>query len=338
MIMTRLRLLPLAAAVEGGMGLRQMLRTARATAPLQVAALLLICGFAGCDSGGGDDGGAAADQASEVSGRAADAVTYGEALSADGVVIRYEVRGTVDPTLMLVHGWANTRGIWGEHPKTLAQSHRVVALDLAGHGESGADRSDWSMGAFGDDITAVADQLGLERVVLVGFSMGGAAVLEAAKRLGDRVLGVVFVDVFKDPDIPLSDAEAQQLEAAMRANWRDPAFIRAFAFKPDAPDSLIDYVLQTMPEQPHEYWFTVLHSMRDWMQSDFLLTLQAIDSPIAAINSAEPPTNVEAMRRYAPSFTVDTIAGVGHGGILLRRVDDFDRRLLAIVERFGAGA
>ncbi|MGB5304259.1 MAG: ester cyclase, partial [Gemmatimonadota bacterium] len=61
-------------------------------------------------------------------------VMDGEALSADGVPIRYEVHGTGDPALVLVHGWTNSRAIWGVHPRTLANTHRVVALDLAGHG------------------------------------------------------------------------------------------------------------------------------------------------------------------------------------------------------------
>jgi len=116
----------------------------------------------------------------------------GEARAPDGVTISYEVRGVRDPALVLVHGWANTRAIWGVHPETLSRRHRVVALDLAGHGASGADRSEWTMEAFGEDVVAVVDELGLESTVLVGFSMGGAVVLEAAERLGDRVLGVVY--------------------------------------------------------------------------------------------------------------------------------------------------
>ena len=57
--------------------------------------------------------------------------TEGEAFSADGVVIRYETHGAGDPALVLVHGWTNSRAIWGIHPQTLARAHRVVALDLA---------------------------------------------------------------------------------------------------------------------------------------------------------------------------------------------------------------
>lgn len=259
--------------------------------------------------------------------------TDGEALSADGVAIRYEVRGSGDPALVLVHGWANTRAIWGIHPETLSRTHRVVALDLAGHGESDTDRRDWTMDAFGEDVVAVVDQLGLDSVVLVGFSMGGAAVLEAAERLGDRVLGVVLVDVFHDPNVWMSDDEAAQFAVAMREGWRDTAFIRAFAFTPDAPDSLIAYVTAMMPEEPPEHLFTVFESLHEWMKSDFQSTLQDVDRPIAAINGTLPATNVEAWQSYEPSFTVDLIEDVGHGGILLRRVEDFDARLLAIVDR-----
>ena len=48
------------------------------------------------------------------------------------------------------------------------------------------------------------------------------------------------------------------------------------------------------------------------------------------------PAGLAAMLRYAPAFTVDTMEGVGHAGILLRRVEDFDARLRRIIERFEA--
>jgi pimeloyl-ACP methyl ester carboxylesterase len=262
-----------------------------------------------------------------------------EAHSDDGVAISYEVRGDGDPALVLVHGWANTRAIWGSHPETLAEQHRVVSLDVAGHGQSGLERRDWTMDAFGGDVVAVVDQLELAQVVLVGFSMGAAVVLEAARRLGDRVLGIVFVDTFHDPDAPMNDAAMEEFEAMMRANWRDSDFIREFALTPDAPPSLLTYVQEMMPEQPGEHYFTALRSALRWMASELVPALQATDAPVAAINTTRVPTNLEAMRRYLPSFTADTIDGVGHAGILLQKTEDFDKRLLAIVDRFaGAGS
>lgn len=284
--------------------------------------LLLLAGLAGC---GADDTRTSA--------------AVGEAHSADGVPIAFEVRGSGDPTIVLVHGWTNSRAIWGEHPHTLARTHRTVALDLAGHGVSGDDRQDWTMDAFGDDVAAVVDELELQRVVLVGFSMGGAVVLEAAERLEDRVVGVVFVDMFKDPDRQLDDAAAERMLAGIRANWGDTAFLRAGFFRPDVPDSLVQYVAEMTPGELREHWIPTFHSMRAWMATEFEPTLRrvAAGTPVAAINATDPPTNVEALRGHAPGFTVDTIAGVGHAGILLRRVEDFDARLLALVERFDTG-
>lgn len=260
----------------------------------------------------------------------------GEAVSADGLTIRYDDRGTGDPAIVLVHGWTNSRAIWGEHPRTLSQTHRVVALDLAGHGESDADRAEWTVDAFGEDVIAVVEDLDLESVVLVGFSMGGAVVLEAADRMPERVLGVVLVDTYQDPEMSFSPDDADAFMNQFRANWGDTSFVRAFAFTPDAPDSLIMQVTAGMPAEPHEHWFDIVPAIGAWKNAEFESTVQGLEAPIAAINTTKTPTNVEGWHRYDPSFTVDTIDGVGHAGILLRRVDEFDARLLALVERFSS--
>lgn len=296
-------------------------------------ALVAILFPAGCGTNESGTGDSAADSDATESQAA---VTEGVATSPDGVEIHYEVRGAGDPAIVLIPGWTNPRAIWGEHPTTLSRSHRVVALDLAGHGASGANRSEWTVAAFGEDIAAVADQLGLERVVLVGFSMGAGVALKAAERLGDRAVGVVFVDELKDPERRPNPDETEQTIPAMRAMWGDTAAVRAFAFTPDAPDSLIEYVVGTMGDEPREHWFAILRAYEQWLLSGLEPTLGGLEMPIAAINTPVPPTEVEAWRVYAPSFTVDTIAGVGHAGILLQRVADFDALLLALVDRFAA--
>lgn len=263
-------------------------------------------------------------------------IATGATRSADGVQIRYDVRGTGEPTLVLVHGWTNDRSIWGEHPRTLSRTNRVVAIDLAGHGESGADRDEWTMASFGQDVVAVVEHLELGSVVLVGFSMGGPVVLEAATRMPNRVAGVVLVDAFKDPDTVLPDSLADIIERQFRTNWGDTAFLRAFAFTPDAPDSLVQRIAASSPAQPREHWFPILRGTLRWAHRDAKATLARLDVPLAAINTTREPTNIEAFRRYAPAFTVDTLQGVGHAGILLQRVEDFDARLRAILERFAS--
>ena len=291
------------------------------------ATLLLLSCLTGC---------AREEQEPPDTGETASGTVSGETSSADGVRIRYDVRGAGEPTLVLVHGWTNSREIWGQHPTTLSRTNRVVALDLAGHGESGADRSQWTVDRFGEDVVAVVDALELDSVVLVGFSMGGAVVLEAATRMPQRTVGVVLVDAFHDPEQVPDDSTLAQMEAQFRSSWGDTAFLRAFGFTPDAPDSLIQYTADMAPAEPREHWFPAMRELFAWARADARSTLQAVQAPIAAINTTRAPTNVEAIRRYAPSFTLDTMQGVGHAGILLQRVEDFDARLLRIVERFAS--
>ena len=93
-------------------------------------------------------------------------------LSSDNVPIYYEVQGDGEPALVFIHGWCCDRSYWREQMGEFAQQYKVVTVDLAGHGESGLDRKAWTMSAFGEDVVAVVESLGLDKVVLIGHSMG----------------------------------------------------------------------------------------------------------------------------------------------------------------------
>ncbi|NIR81136.1 MAG: alpha/beta hydrolase, partial [Gemmatimonadetes bacterium] len=152
---------------------------------------------------------------------------------------------------------------------------------------------EWTMDAFGEDVVAVVDALKLDEVVLVGFSMGAVAALEAAERMPERTLGVVFVDMFNDEDRAMTEASARQIEGAFRANWGDTAFIRAFALSPDAPNELVYGITASLPEEPEEHFFAMLPYMTGWVDTEFGPTLRGLDVPVAAINSTRVPTDVE---------------------------------------------
>jgi pimeloyl-ACP methyl ester carboxylesterase len=107
--------------------------------------------------------------------------------SSDGVEIRYDVYGKGEPAIVLVHGWALDRALWEGQVPGLSKLHRVITLDLPGHGESGKNRSQWTMAAFGQDVKAVVDASGAKQVILVGHSMGGPVVLEAARAMREKL-------------------------------------------------------------------------------------------------------------------------------------------------------
>lgn len=264
--------------------------------------------------------------------RAQMAPTAGAVSSADGVSIHYDDLGSGSPAIVLIHGWTNSRRIWGRHPETLSRTNRVVNIDLAGHGESGV-RDAWSMASFAEDVAAVVEDLELDQIVLVGFSMGGQVALAASERLPDETIGVVLVDALRDPDEAASEEQIQQLANAIRSGWGDPAFIRGFGFTPDAPDSLVQYLISIGPPTPQEHWFEMLPVVFEWQQTDRNAILQRSRVPVALINTSRRPTNLEAIHQLNDTVTLDTLSGVGHAGILLQRVDEFDEVLLGIVER-----
>src|SRR6266542_552180 len=142
----------------------------------------------------------------------------GTATSPDRIPIRYHAAGKGDPALVFVHCGGCERSFWDGQVAHFAAKHRVVALDLAGHGQSGAGRKDWTMPAFGQDVVSVVDALGLKRVVLIGHSLGGPVVLEAARRMPGRVAGLVLVDTLVDFEQRLAAEEMEKFLSALQAD------------------------------------------------------------------------------------------------------------------------
>ena len=116
--------------------------------------------------------------------------------SADGVSIAYQVVGSGQPALVFVHGWCCDQSYWDSQVPYFSQRYKVVTIDLAGHGDSGLNRRTWTMAEFGNDVVAVVKELDLDRVVLIGHSMGGFVVAEAERRMPKRVIGLVGADTF----------------------------------------------------------------------------------------------------------------------------------------------
>ena len=235
----------------------------------------------------------------------------GTATSPDGVPIRYDAAGKGDPALVFVHCGGCNRGFWDGQMAYFAPKHRVVALDLAGHGQSGSGRKDWTMQAFGEDVVSVVEALGLKRVVLIGHSLGGPAVLEAARRMPGRVAGVVLVDSWVDFEQRIPAEQIEKLLTALRADYRatTTAITSQYFFSASTPEPVKARVLETVLSGPQEIGVAVARSS---MTYDPLPALREIKAPIRAISSDLFPTNLEGNRKYAPGYQAAIMKGVGH--------------------------
>jgi len=115
----------------------------------------------------------------------------GQSLNADGVRIRYYVQGSGEP-VVLIHGWLSSASINWALPGTaalLAKDHRVIALDMRGHGLSDKPTKEEAYGPeLVQDIVRLLDHLQIPKAHIVGYSMGGIVAENFIVRHPDRVL------------------------------------------------------------------------------------------------------------------------------------------------------
>jgi pimeloyl-ACP methyl ester carboxylesterase len=235
----------------------------------------------------------------------------GTVASADGVPIRYAVSGAGEPALVFVHCWTGDRRFWDAQVACFAPRHRVVALDLAGHAESGRERRAWTIPAFGEDVRAVVERLALSRVILVGHSMGGTVILEAARRLGPRVVGLIPVDTLRNVERRWEPGEMETMLADFRADFAGsvPRFIRERLIAPATDPRVIERILAQVLAAPREMAIPAIEAT--W-RYDAAAAFREITTPIVAVNGDLQPTDVAVNRRHAPQFEALIMKGVGH--------------------------
>ncbi|MFC8566904.1 alpha/beta fold hydrolase [Streptomyces sp. NPDC057245] len=114
---------------------------------------------------------------------------------AEDTIIRYTVSGPADgPTVVLIHGWACDRRDYDELTGRLPDGHRVIAVDLAEHGESHSARDVWTMAEFARDVAAVVEAESVGECTVVGHSLGGAVAVEVGRLLPDTVGRIIALD------------------------------------------------------------------------------------------------------------------------------------------------
>jgi len=249
-----------------------------------------------------------------LAAQAEERLSGGVVTAKDGVQIHYESRGSGAPALVFIHGWNCDRSYWSAQLPVFATTHQVVAIDLAGHGDSGINREDWSMANFGADVAAVADALQLKDIILVGHSMGGPVALEAARLLEGRVTMIIGADTLSDVSLRYPEAQLAGMLAAMAADFSGTVegLVRSSFFLPTSDPAFIDQIAGDMSAAPPAAGIGAFAGFARWFDEDVEQTLANIDVPIRLINSDYRPTDTRAGQALTASFEATLMSGVGH--------------------------
>lgn len=207
----------------------------------------------------------------------------------DGVPIYYEDHGEGDP-ILLIHGWTmNTEYWWQKNIDSLSDAHRVVALDLRGHGLSGKTDAGHTLAQYARDVRELIKTLDLTAVTSVGWSMGTAVILNYFDQFGsDRLSGAVFVD--QSPKFhndeewshgllgDFSGEAANELATNLEYNRASAAkpFIEAMFTEPPDSDTVDEMYAETMKTPTN----VTTDIFLDMTYSDLRPILGTIDVPV----------------------------------------------------------
>jgi pimeloyl-ACP methyl ester carboxylesterase len=233
--------------------------------------------------------------------------------SADSVLIHAEMWGDQGPAIVLVHGWSCDSTYWRSQVLPLSLDYRVVAIDLAGHGKSGAGRKTYTMASFGQDVAAVLKSWDLRDVVLVGHSMGGAVITEAALIAPERVIGLIGVDNFHEVDMVLGEEQIAGFTAAFEHDF--PGFTAKWVrdmFPATADSALVTSIANDMAAAPPAVAVSAMAELLHWYGGQAPARLALLKVPLMCINSDLEPTDEAAMKAVVPGYQVRYLANTGH--------------------------
>ena len=224
------------------------------------------------------------------------------------------------PTLVLVHGGAAHAQWWGPLAPLLADRHRVIALDLTGHGDS--DRRDtYAVSTWAAEVLAVAAAGGGSgRPSVVGHSMGGLVTIATAALHGDALEGAVVIDA------PVRRPDPETMEGVSGGMFRAPKVYR------DLTEGMRHFHL--VPPQPCENGWLVAHIARNSLHvveggvtwkfdpgvftrregpnrpSDFGPLLARAACRVAVINGADSEIVSDDTRAYMAELLADSPAAI----------------------------
>lgn len=235
----------------------------------------------------------------------------------DDLEIAYDDVGTGLPVLF-VHAFPLNRTMWAPQVSALVERCRCVAADLRGFGESSV-RPPYSMEQYADDLAHLLDQLRIEKVVLVGCSMGGYASFAFWRRHRDRVRALVLADTRAGADNEDTLARRRDLIEVARtqgstavANLQIASLIGKTA-REKQPDTY-DAVHRMMAQARADGIVGALEAMM--LRPDSTSTLATITVPtLIIVGDEDVPTPVKesrAMHEKIPGSRLEVIAQAGH--------------------------
>jgi pimeloyl-ACP methyl ester carboxylesterase len=232
-------------------------------------------------------------------------------LRRDGVALFYEEAQGDEPPILLIHGWCGDHTHFAPQFEHFAsRDHPVVAVDLRGHGKP---HQSYTMQLFADDLAWMCAQIGLEKPVVIGHSMGGVVTLALAMRYPDLPSAIVMVDA---PVVRPADARAalpRFLEQLRGAAYREVirGCVSNVLFISSDDQERKERIVQQMSSAPQHVVVATVEGARDYDPTEAGGGLTVPGLYVAA-NEPQPRSDMGRFREMFPQVLDGKTVGSGH--------------------------
>lgn len=218
--------------------------------------------------------------------------------------------------VLFVHAFPLNRRMWAPQVEALAGDYRCLSVDLRGFGESDTVDEPYGLDEMASDLVGVLDALQLEKVTMVGLSMGGYIAFAFWRRYADRLRALVLADTRAGADNEATktsrEALAQQAESEGMAPVVTAQLPRLLS--PAASPELRQWVSDMMEESAPQGVAAALRAMA--ARPDRSAMLPEVACPALVIAGADdivtPAQEMAAMAQQLPLATYRLLTGAGH--------------------------
>ncbi len=235
-----------------------------------------------------------------------------EKIDVNGIQFAYTRRGKGTP-LVLLHGYPLDHHLWDEVVPLLEDTFDVILPDLRGFGESSIVDSSPTMEDYASDIAGLLDQLGIQKVAIVGHSMGGYVALAFARLYPDRVSGLGLVSSQVLADSP-ERKEGRYKSAADVAKNGISSVVETMTPKFTSDEKLQAFARESMERQQPTAYIGALKAMAERMDSTLLLS--SFKFPVVLVHGDSdaliPVERAREVKVVLPLAHLVEVSGAGH--------------------------